>query len=236
MSSASIKRVQEALAAKGYDPGEADGVWGRRSIAALKKFQADKGLDVDGIPGPLSRAALLPDDSPSPAAREPDGLVWLEEARRLVGTKEIRGPGDNPVIIGFAEGLNIDYSDDDIAWCGLFAAHCIGATLTEEPLPGGPLGARNWLRFGQPTKPRLGAVLVFWRGAKAGKKGHVGFYYGEDTDAFHVLGGNQSDMVNVTRIGKSRLLDARWPITASGLQSSAVTVDSGGVALSHDER
>jgi hypothetical protein len=73
------------------------------------------------------------------------------------------------------------------------------------------LGARQWLGFGTDVPPQLGAVLVFWRGSRDGWTGHVGFYWGEDDSAFHVLGGNQSDAVTITRIEKARLLGARWP-------------------------
>ena len=74
-----------------------------------------------------------------------------------------------------------------------------------------PLGARNWLAFGVPQqKPALGDVLVFWRGTSGGFSGHVGLYVGEDAQAFHVLGGNQSDAVTIAFFAKSCLLGARW--------------------------
>jgi hypothetical protein len=41
--------------------------------------------------------------------------------------------------------------------------------------------------------------------------GHVGFLLSEDADTYHILGGNQSDTVNVARIAKSRFVGARWP-------------------------
>ena len=63
--------------------------------------------------------------------------------------------------------------------------------------------------FGQDTRPAPGAVLVFERGSG----GHVGFAVGQDDTHFYVLGGNQSDAVTVARIGKPRLLGARWPAT-----------------------
>ena len=75
-----------------------------------------------------------------------------------------------------------------------------------------PLGARNWLAFGVPQqKAALGDVLVFWRGASSGFNGHVGLYVGEDPQAFHVLGGNQSDGVTITRIAKERCIAVRRP-------------------------
>ena len=55
----------------------------------------------------------------------------------------------------------------------------------------------------------LGDVLVFAR-PKGG--GHVGLYVGEDETAFHVLGGNQSDAVSITRIAKTRCIAIRRPI------------------------
>ena len=71
-----------------------------------------------------------------------------------------------------------------------------------------PLWALNWGNFGVHTKqPMLGDVLVFIRNGG----GHVGLYVGEDAEAYHVLGGNQSDSVCFTRIAKARLYTARRP-------------------------
>ena len=138
-----------------------------------------------------------------------------------MGTLEHRR-GSNPVILDWAADLDLPYAGDDIPWCGLFVGHCIAATLPDEPLPNALLGARSWLGFGRPAEPGLGAVLVFWRGSKAGWQGHVGFYAGEDSAAWHVLGGNQSDSVSTARIARNRLLGARWPLTAAALAGGAV--------------
>ena len=43
-----VKRAQEALNLAGYDVGKPDGVAGTRTVAALRKFQADKGVPVTG--------------------------------------------------------------------------------------------------------------------------------------------------------------------------------------------
>ena len=44
----SIAFAQQRLAAKGYDPGPADGKLGRRTVTAIKDFQGDRGLARDG--------------------------------------------------------------------------------------------------------------------------------------------------------------------------------------------
>lgn len=56
---ATIQRAQEALAAQGYDPGPADGVWGRRTREAILKFQAARGLAQSGILDEPTKTALL---------------------------------------------------------------------------------------------------------------------------------------------------------------------------------
>jgi photosystem II stability/assembly factor-like uncharacterized protein len=43
-----VKRAQEALNLAGYDVGKPDGVAGTRTVAAIRKFQTDKGVPVSG--------------------------------------------------------------------------------------------------------------------------------------------------------------------------------------------
>ncbi|MEX0674462.1 MAG: peptidoglycan-binding domain-containing protein [Gaiellaceae bacterium] len=54
----SVELMQQALAALGYDVGTPDGVFGAGTEEALKQFQADSGLEADGIAGPATLAAL----------------------------------------------------------------------------------------------------------------------------------------------------------------------------------
>ena len=223
MGTRSVRDIQQALKDKGFDPGAIDGVWGRKTIAAVKQFQAEQRLTVDGIVGPKTTAALFAGaTTPAPLAAG-DILPWFEEARNLMGTKEILGPKSNPDILDWAHDLDIPYTGDDIPWCGLFVAHCVGATLPEEPLPANPLGARQWERFGDATQPRVGAVMVFWRNSPQSGLGHVGLYAGEDDTAYQILGGNQTDSVSLAWLKKSRFLSAHWPKSAAKLTSHAVT-------------
>jgi len=47
-SEARVRRVQTALAARGYDVGPIDGIIGSRTSAAIRAFQSDQGLAPDG--------------------------------------------------------------------------------------------------------------------------------------------------------------------------------------------
>src|SRR5205085_2309848 len=52
------KEIQQALADKGYYKGEVNGKWTADSTDALRRFQADQNLQVDGKLGSLSLIAL----------------------------------------------------------------------------------------------------------------------------------------------------------------------------------
>lgn len=60
------------------------------------------------------------------------------------------------------------------------------------------------------TEPREGCIVVFKRGTNP-KSGHVAFYVGKDGDYIRALGGNQGDMVKVSRFPATSVLGYRWP-------------------------
>ena len=51
--------MQAALHCRGFGPGAIDGIYGPRTDAALRGFQRNRGLTVDGIAGPNTFQALL---------------------------------------------------------------------------------------------------------------------------------------------------------------------------------
>lgn len=124
------------------------------------------------------------------------------------GTFEFKGEDNNPLIIEWAKEvggwIGSWYKEDSIPWCGLFMAVC--AKRANFPFNQKALSALAWADWGTPVDtPMLGDVMTFKR--KGG--GHVGLYVGEDATAYHILGGNQSDMVNIKRIAKTRFHAAR---------------------------
>lgn len=145
----------------------------------------------------------------------PDMYKWLEKeqgplmmraALKHYGLLEVKGKESNPTIMEWAEytGMSPYYSDDSVPWCGLFMAYC--AKVSGYVPPNIAVRAKEWAKFGViSTKPMLGDILVFVRDGG----GHVGIYVGEDKEAYHVLGGNQSDKVCIARIERNRLYAAR---------------------------
>lgn len=146
----------------------------------------------------------------APVAAAPQtNLPWYDTAKSYIGLKEGPLDMDNDEIIRWAKVMAIkDYKKDSIPWCGLFTAWCI--FKAKLAFVKNPLWALNWANYAtdiRATGPAPGAILAFKR--EGG--GHVGFYVSEDADTYHVLGGNQSDMVCVTRVLKSQLRGMRWP-------------------------
>jgi uncharacterized protein (TIGR02594 family) len=139
---------------------------------------------------------------------EVDDFIWMLTAKRLMGTEEY-SEGDNQDILQWARDLGgsvaKDYKHDSIAWCGLFVAYCFFANGID-PVKD-PLWALNWAKWQTHVDPGYGSLLVFKRSGG----GHVGYYISEDSYSYHVLGGNQSDEVNVSKVSKAQLVSSRWP-------------------------
>ena len=168
------------------------------------------------------------------------GPRHLLKAVELYGTTEIVGPKHNPVIMGWAKEIGIEkiYTSDEVPWCGLFMAVVMrraSSPTSPRPIPSIPLRALSWNNFGvrvDNNEAMLGDVLTFTR--QGG--GHVGIYVGEDSTAFHVLGGNQGNKVSIVRIAKSRLSQVRRPAYHTPpLNLRKILLDSNGSQLSTNE-
>ena len=88
MMGTDVKDLQEQLTRLGYDCGKADGIYGSDTFRAVACFQEDHGLEVDGIAGRMTKAAIeealaSPKDQEPPAAA-PDpadqtSAFWLPD-------------------------------------------------------------------------------------------------------------------------------------------------------------
>lgn len=98
-----VQRAQEQLEAAGFELGEADGIFGRRTQAAVEAFQRQMGLTVDGIIGPRTAQRLQSagdrfEDRPTPPSTSTGRVKTPAELRQLNNTRvdtqlPDRGPG-----------------------------------------------------------------------------------------------------------------------------------------------
>lgn len=119
-SGPSVTELQRALAREGFDPGAVDGKFGPQTERAVRAFQRANGLEVDGVVGPRTRAALSggivtpPRPAPAPTPSQPaptpsgDGRVEPRRSRTDsiggVATYKVAGkPG-----VAFKGGLSVD--------------------------------------------------------------------------------------------------------------------------------
>lgn len=212
-----VSSVQSRLAALGYYRLRIDGVSGPGTENAMADFKRAHGLVARPYPGPITLGLLFGPDAksrPEPEARDGEPK-WLTEARRLLGTREVPGAGNNPEIMSWAEDLDQWYPGDDVAWCGLFVAHCMSVGAPNEPQDFNRLGARQWLNYGVTPKeanPPLGSICVLWRTHPTKSwNGHVFLVTGQSDNAIRGIGGNQSDAVTETWFARDRVLGIRVP-------------------------
>jgi len=126
------------------------------------------------------------------------------------GVTEIVGYQHNPIVLNYFKEIGHTWvSTDETAWCSAFINW---VALKAKVQRSNKLTARSWLQVGTDIKePKLNDVVVFWRSKKASWKGHVGLFinYSEDKKYIYVLGGNQSNQVNIKKYPVYRLLGFR---------------------------
>jgi len=200
--------VQRRLKVLGFDPGPLDGVLGRQTIAAIKAFQEDRGIRVQ-FPGTLGPTTLVALELAEPEAEADAMPPWYAETIRRVGLHEQR---DNKTLREWLKSDGNTLGDPvKLPWCGDAMETPIALTLPDEPMLANPYWALNWKRFGRPIDiVALGAIAPFSRPGG----GHIGQIAGHDQSHFHVVGGNQSNAITISRIEKKRLSGSlRWPLT-----------------------
>jgi putative peptidoglycan binding protein/CHAP domain-containing protein len=193
-----VLAVQRRLRTLGFAPGPLDGQYGPATESAVRGFQAAAGVEVDGVVGPHTRAALAV-AKPRPGGPTPSvvGRRALVEARRWIGTAE-QPPGSNHTRFGAWFGL------DGVPWCNIFVSYCFsagagytichgfgGAGVTAKGCAYVPT-TEAWLRAtGQwlgRVDPEPGDIAIYnWDG---GPPDHIGIVAGGGDGAFTAVEGN----------------------------------------------
>ena len=137
-----------------------------------------------------------------------------EMAKAEVGTVEWAN-GNNPKVVAyFKDSGNPGVMDDETAWCAAF----VGAMLRRAGVKStGALNARSYLDWGTPVDRKNalpGDVVIFKRGSSSWQ-GHVAFFVKDRGALIDVLGGNQSNAVNVKGYQAAALLGIRRPPKAT---------------------
>jgi uncharacterized protein (TIGR02594 family) len=202
--------VQSRVSAHGF-PVTIDGIWDRPDIEALKAFQKLRGLPQTGVTDPATVTALKASpDAPGTIVPPPAEAMppWMAEMHRKMGLHEVR---DNAVLSAWLKIGRALGNPASLPWCGDAVESCIAKTLPSEPLPANPFFAQSWASWGTDTiVPIVGAIgPIRWTASS----GHVGIVAGIEGSTVYLLGGNQSNAINVSGFPRSKFIGFRWPKT-----------------------
>jgi peptidoglycan hydrolase-like protein with peptidoglycan-binding domain len=90
-----VRDLQEAMKALGHDPGPIDGVFGEATEAAVKAFQQENGITVDGIVGEPTWVNIDLADHSEPILRiGSTGLAVRRLQRLLIQLSGVEDFGD----------------------------------------------------------------------------------------------------------------------------------------------
>ena len=140
-----VKKLQLSLAERGYLSGEADGVFGAATKAAVERFQRDNALEADGICGEKTLALLAEKKDAKPKI-DTDGIAGVPSAALVyvpvggVVKKGTYGDGVRHVQELLAEKGYLHGEPDGV--CGDVTVHAIrgfqsDAHLTVDGIAGG---------------------------------------------------------------------------------------------------
>lgn len=153
-------------------------------------------------------------------------ISWVKKARSYIGLYENTSKTEhNPIILDMLKSMSkfngehkAWWKDDETPWCGLFVGYILGTC--QRKVVDAWYRAKAWdtPSMTKLEAPAYGCLAVFSR--KGG--GHVGFVVGKDKAGnIMVLGGNQSNAVNIKPFSPSRVTGYYWPSIKVGGNSYA---------------
>jgi uncharacterized protein (TIGR02594 family) len=135
-------------------------------------------------------------------------VPWLSVAQAELGEEEIAGPENNPRVLEYIATVQSTrgIQDDETDWSSAFVEWSLNQAGVEGPQNMDP---HAWLQWGRGVdRPEEGCIAVFSFSGLS----HVGFFLGEEGKSVSILGGNQSDLVKVSRYAKKDVLGYRLPV------------------------
>lgn len=134
-------------------------------------------------------------------------LTRVAIARKYIGLTEIKSSNRHPTIDAWAKTLSGKWLLGQ-PWCGTFCAQVFKEAGLSHKIPKEFFRAKAWETAGTKLdKPAYGCVVTFTRDGG----GHVGFVVGKTSKGMlKVLGGNQSNQVNIADFDPKRVTAYRW--------------------------
>ena len=154
---------------------------------------------------------------------------WLLWARNEVGTREIVGTQHNPRVVAYWKLGNValNVSDDETPWCAAFVAAALEQSRYRSTRSGMARSYANSPHAVRIAGPRLGAICVL-SSSRGPSSGHVGFVEAVNATHAWLLGGNQSNAVNVARFPLAQMVGWFKPATFSADLPPCPAVPPGG--------
>lgn len=139
--------------------------------------------------------------------------IWYQLAKKEIGVKEIAGKKHNKRVLEYHQATTLKATTDEVAWCSSFVCWVLEACGIRSTRSA---AARSYSSYGDSVskaKIQIGDIVVFQRG-NSSWQGHVGFFAGwanKDKTSIAVLGGNQSNSVNISNYPTYKLIAIRRP-------------------------
>lgn len=214
-----VRELVKGLKQLGYYFGPETQTFDNEVWKAVRAFQmqnvdsAGRPLVVDGIAGPVTLAALKAELDDTTVSQTPSSIVMpaggsatargalkVAIAEFEAGHGEVGGNNRGPHVTKYLNGI----IDPPAEWCAAFVSYCF--KNSGQPMPYGySLGARDVLKrmkdkgFGievdDAHPPLPGDVIVWWRVAPNGWKGHIGIVHSYANGLVHTIEGNKTPKV-----------------------------------------
>jgi len=175
MAGPDVLQIQQKLALLGYAPGALDGVYGEATASAIKAFQRDNKLEIDGVVGPNTRKALRSTKKPAeaqPIVRKASsiGQLALAEGLKHMGSTE-KPANSNRTEFGKWFGV------DGVFWCNIFVSYCF-AVGAKYVICAGYKGAGVYPKGCTyvPTTEAWLRATGMWKGATTPLPGDIAIY------------------------------------------------------------
>ena len=159
----------------------------------------EKLVSLEGKIDQLLSTPVVPDsisipspDMSAPMVLDPDS--WMNESKKFIGIDE---HDDEDKVIAMSQQAGTPINSSETPWCAIF----VNAILASVGLKTtGTMRARDFENYGEPCEEKVGAIVVY--------RSHVGFV----PEIGKVLGGNQSDGVNIGQQSwYGKVICYRWP-------------------------